>query len=517
MSFTPLSEAVEPKDTERDDIAREPIRGSSLLLLGRLMALGVMCAVQVLIVRHLSRTDYGAWTYALSVVTLLQSVAALGLDRSVTRFLAIYRERGDLARVRGLVLLLAGVVAAFGTLVTIVLISFPAEVGRLTGVDTHVLALLNVIVFLVPLEALDLLFIGLFACLGQARAIVVRRHILAPGLKLAAVVTLVALDANVTFLAYGYLAASLTGMLLYAPLILRSARELGLVGHGVRDITLPAREVFSFTLPLVTADVAGAIIWTAGTLTLGYFSTLEQVALFAAAVPLATLNETVARNFTVLYTPAISRLFAREDHSAINTMYWRTAVWVAVLTFPVFVATFAASGSILHVLYGTKYSDAAVVLSLLALGEYVNVALGLNGLTLRLLSDVRYSVTVNIVAALVGIAANVALVPKFGALGAAYATAGTAILHCVLKQFGLARATGVRAFELRFAALYAGIVACAVAVVLGQLAMPGRPALPLVLAAAASLLLLVASKRVLMVTETFPEVMRVPLIRLLFA
>jgi len=201
VSFTPLSEAVEPKDTERDDIAREPIRGSSLLLLGRLMALGVMCAVQVLIVRHLSRTDYGAWTYALSVVTLLQSVAALGLDRSVTRFLAIYRERGDLARVRGLVLLLAGVVAAFGTLVTIVLVSFPAEVGRLTGVDTHVLALLNVIVFLVPLEALDLLFIGLFACLGQARAIVVRRHILAPGLKLAAVVTLVALDANVTFLA----------------------------------------------------------------------------------------------------------------------------------------------------------------------------------------------------------------------------------------------------------------------------------------------------------------------------
>jgi O-antigen/teichoic acid export membrane protein len=183
----------------------------------------------------------------------------------------------------------------------------------------------------------------------------------------------------------------------------------------------------------------------------------------------------------------------------------------------VFVATFAASGSILHVLYGTKYSDAAVVLSLLALGEYVNVALGLNGLTLRLLSDVRYSVTVNIVAALVGIAANVALVPKFGALGAAYATAGTAILHCVLKQFGLARATGVRAFELRFAALYAGIVACAVAVVFGQLAMPGRPALPLVLAAAASLLLMVASKRVLMVTETFPEVMRVPLIRLLFA
>jgi len=53
--------------------------------------------------------------------------------------------------------------------------------------------------------------------------------------------------------------------------------------------------------------------------------------------------------------------------------------------------------------------------------------------------------------------------------------------------------------------------------VLGQWSMPGQPILPFGLAAAASLLLLVASKRMLMVTETFPEVRRVPLIRMLFA
>lgn len=516
MSLTGSPETPESPSAELDDdIAREPIRGSSLLLAGRIVALAVMCAVQILVVRHLSRTDYGAWTYALSVVALLQSVAALGLDRSITRFLAIYRERGDLVRIRGLVLMLMAVVGGVGTLVTIVLVSFPEAIGRVTGVEPHVVALLNVIIFLVPLEALDLLFTGMFACLGQARAIVIRRHIIAPVLKLAAVVTLVVLDADVTFLAYGYLAASLTGMLLYVPLVLRSARQLGLLCG--REIMLPAREVFAFTLPLLTADLAHSIAWTAPTLALGYFSTLDQVALFTVAVPLATLNETVARNFTVLYTPVVSRLFARQDHQAINTMYWRTAVWVAVLTFPVFVVTFSASGSILHVLYGTKYHDAALVLSLLALAEYANVAFGLNGLTLRLLSDVRYSVTVNIVTAVVAIAANLVLVPRYGALGAAWATAGTAFLHCALNQIGLARATGVRPFEWRLSALYAGIAVCAAIVVFGQWMLPERPAVLLVLAAVASLLLLVSSKRRLMVTETFPEVRRVPLIRLLFA
>ena len=520
MSLTSSPETTEKRSAQPDhDIAREPIRGSGLLLLGRIVSLAVMCAVQILVVRHLSRADYGAWTYALSVVALLQSVAALGLDRSVTRFLAIYREREDVVRIRGLVLMLVAVVAGFGALVTIVLVSFPEAIGRVTGVEPHVLALLNVIIFLVPLEALDLLFIGMFACLGQARSIVVRRHIIAPSLKLVAVVTLILLDADVTFLAYGYLAASLMGMLLYGPLVLRSARQLGLVGYRLRksDVTLPAKEVFAFTLPLLTADLATSIIWVSGTLALGYFSTLEQVALFTVATPLAALNETVARNFTVMYTPAVSRLFARQDHAGINTMYWRTAVWVAVLTFPVFVLTFSASGSVLHVLYGTKYHDAALVLALLALAEYANVALGLNGLTLRLLSDVRYSVTVNIVAAIIAIVANLILVPRYGALGAAWATTGSALLHCALKQIGLARATGVRPFEWRLSPLYTGIAASAVVVLLGQWAMPTQPVLPLVLAAATSLLLLVSSKRMLMVTETFPEVRRVPLIRMLFA
>jgi Na+-driven multidrug efflux pump len=152
------------------------------------------------------------------------------------------------------------------------------------------------------------------------------------------------------------------------------------------------------------------------------------------------------------------------------------------------------------------------------LANTVNVALGLNGLTLRVLSDVKYSVTVNVVSAIVAILANIVLVPRFGALGAAYATCGTMLFHCVLKQSGCARATGVSPFDFRLSALYGGIVLERSIVVVGQLSMPGQAeSCSFWFAAAASLLLLVASKRMLMVTETFPEIRRVPLIRMLFA
>jgi hypothetical protein len=41
-----------------DDVSRQ-IRGSTLLLVGRMMSLGANLVVQVLLVRHFSKADYG--------------------------------------------------------------------------------------------------------------------------------------------------------------------------------------------------------------------------------------------------------------------------------------------------------------------------------------------------------------------------------------------------------------------------------------------------------------------------
>src|SRR6476661_5203575 len=44
------------------------VRGSSLLLLGKVLALGLNFVSQILIVRYLTKNDYGAFAYALSIV-----------------------------------------------------------------------------------------------------------------------------------------------------------------------------------------------------------------------------------------------------------------------------------------------------------------------------------------------------------------------------------------------------------------------------------------------------------------
>ena len=105
------------------------------------------------------------------------------------------------------------------------------------------------------------------------------------------------------------------------------------------------------------------------------------------------------------FTPLAARMFARHDREGINQLYWQTAIWIAVLSFPLFALTFSLADPLTVTLFGERYEGSAVYLSLLALGYYFNAALGFNGLTLKVYGRLRYIVTINILAALSSAAA----------------------------------------------------------------------------------------------------------------
>ena len=77
------------------------LRGSSLLVGGRFISLALNLAVQVLIVRYLSKEDFGAFAYAISLVALASTVVAFGFDKALARFAAMYAERRDYPRMFG--------------------------------------------------------------------------------------------------------------------------------------------------------------------------------------------------------------------------------------------------------------------------------------------------------------------------------------------------------------------------------------------------------------------------------
>jgi O-antigen/teichoic acid export membrane protein len=510
---------MEPEDrvaTGEEKALREEtghFRGSTLLVFGKFVGLVLDLSTQVLIVRALSRTEFGAFAFALSTASLAATVALLGLDKTISRFVPLYEEQGDERRLAGSLVLAFGVVAGVCAAMLLALIGIQARFGE-DIVENELARRLVLILFLMaPIRAFDSLLTACFAIFGRARSIVLRRNVVAPGLQLLVVAVVILADQPAEALAIGYVAAGMVGVALFAVALARLLRQKGIAGRiRRRDFTVPARAVFGFSLPLLSSDVVFLLRTSAVVILLQYLASSNEVAAYGAVLPLARQNLVIYQSFGFLFVPLAARLFARGEYDRLRNMYWQTSAWIAVATFPALVLTVALAGPLTVLLFGAAYADAGAVLAILAVGHYVSAALGFNALTLRVQGSVRFIVAVDVLSAVITVITSVLLIRSYGAVGAAVATGSTLIIQNLLYQAGLVRsAIGLPAprYLVTFALIAAALTALTLVQLLTQMPLP----LGVALAAAVSVVLLRVSRNSLQIGRFFPELLKVPILR----
>ena len=500
----------EPRSTTRSFV-----RGSTLLLVGRALSLGLNFGAQVMIVRYLSKADYGAFAYALGVASMGGVVVLLGLHKSVPRFIPLYRERGDYARMFGAIALALLTVAGLGLSAALLAHGLQGVLlGRAVS-DATSLALLLVLIALTPIEALDHLLQGLLATFVGARAIFFRRNVLAPALRILAVAVVLATGGDVYLLAYGYVVGGLLGVLAYVAILLRAWKRDGLLGKLRSDgVRLPARELYGYSLPLLSSELLSVLKGSFVVVLLELLQSTTAVAEFRAILPVARVNTVVLTSFSLLFIPVASSLFAKGDRDGIHDLFWQTSTWIAVLTFPLLAVTTTLAEPLAVLLFGETYASSGTVLAVLAAGFYFHAALGSNTATLRVCGNVRYLVATDAATALIGVGLHVLLIPPFGALGAAIATSATLILHNVLHHVGLSLGgTGVHLLEGRYLRVYGGIAGALLALLAVDRVAAPPTAVSLALVVVASLGVLRFSRGVLRAETTFPELLRVRWVR----
>jgi len=492
-----------------EDEARH-FRGSTLLVLGRFVGLGLDFVTQVLIVRALARTDYGAFAFALSVSSLAATVGLLGLDKTISRFVPIYEQTGDQRRLAGSLLVAVSTVAFLGVAMLLAMIGLSTALGAELVENELARRLLLILFLLAPISALDSLLLSCFAIFGSARSIALRRHIVGPLLQLGAVALVLIAGQPPEALAIGYVLAGVLGVGLFALRLLGILRDRGIIDRiRRRDIILPTGALFRFSLPLLSSDIVFLLRTSAVVILLQYLATSTEVAAYGAVLPLAKQNLLVYQSFSFLFVPAAARLFARHEGERLHDLYWRTSAWIAVATFPAFALTLSLAEPLTTLLFGPRYADAGAVLAVLAVGHYVNAALGFNALTLRVQGAVKLIVAVDVASAIVNIAASVILIERFGALGAAIATSATLVIQNVLYQAGLVRGP-IGWPEPRALGVYVqlGLIAGALLVVQKVLDPPFIAGL--LLAGAASVLVIGLNRATLRLDVYFPELRKIP-------
>lgn len=497
---------------------KKHLRGSTFLLFGRVIAMAANFVVQILTVRYLSKSDYGAFAYALSLVSLGSSLTVFAFDKTITRFVPIYQERGEHHKVLGSLIMMISTVFSLGFFLVLLVFGLKGWITESLVSDPLAGQLLLLLIFLTPIQALDSLLVGMLAIFSKPSSIFFRRYVLGPGLKLLVVISLIVFRSNVYFLSIGYIAAGVLGIVIFTGILLRDLRNQELWNHiEIKKIKFPVKEIFGFSTPLLTSNLVYMVRTQLVIILLEYFRSTLDVASYRAVQPVADLNTTVIQSFSLLFMPTMARMFAKQDHEGIDDLYWQSAAWITVISFPILLLTFSLAQPLTLLFFGERYAQSGWIMAILALGYYFNAALGYNADTLRVFGKLRYTVTIDFIALVISVGLNVLLIPRYGAMGAAFGTCGTLVLYNLLNHVGLRFVTKIHLFEWRYLTVYMSIfLGTALLAIFQQLVSPPIY-VGIFLAGAISLSVLLMNRTVLNIEQTFPELLRFRLVRSLFA
>jgi Membrane protein involved in the export of O-antigen and teichoic acid len=357
----------------------------------------------------------------------------------------------------------------------------------------------------------------MLAIFSKPSTIFFRRHVLGPGLKLLVVLLLILFGLNVYFLSVGFVIAGALGVILYTGILLRDLHSQGFWKHFKRqDIRFPIKEVYSFSTPLLTRNLLYLMRGQLIVVLLEYFHKAQAVADYRAVQPVADLNTVVLQSFSLLFMPAMARLFAKNDQEGINNLYWQSTIWVTIITFPVFLVTFSLAQPVTLLLFGQRYAESGLIMALLAFGYYFNAALGYNVDTLQVYGKLRYMVTVDFVTMLICLVLSLLLIPKYAAIGAAVSACVTLVLYNILNHLGLKFATQSDLFRPRYLKVYVSIALGAVGLLIFEYLVSIPLMISIILAGLISLVVLVVNRNILEIEQTFPELLKFQVVRFLF-
>ena len=432
----------------QDRLAISLSRASGASMAVRLIGLGLAFLSQLVLSRMLGVAQYGSYVIALSWAMILVIPARLGLDNSVLRYATIYREQARGEDFRGLTVFSVAIIA--GTSLLIVAVLAVLKAMAFGPLDLVPVTLLAGVALLIPGLALLGWFSALVRTANRLFASQFYEQVLRPTLLIGAIVSLGFIgrkpDAAGAMLATG-----------------------AAVGIALACIALHARAVFkgvagepSFEHRTEWISVSWVLFLTAAVqellnqidiILLGIIEDAAQAAHFAAAWRLASLVSFGLVAIGMAAAPLIASAFHRHDLAAlarISCFSARFATLVAVLvSIGLVVVGRAALG-----LFGPGFEEAYPALLVLLVGTLTNSFTGTVGYLLIMAGRQREALAIVTSALALSIVANLILIPRLGALGAAIASAvalsawNLAMAIYARREFGIdATAAGLRASE----------------------------------------------------------------------
>lgn len=402
----------------RDGHVTRLATGAGVSLVGIVGGRGLHALSQILLARLLGPELFGLYALGWTILRLAGAFAPLGLDKGVIRFAAGF-WRKDSASFKGVVWrsLVAALLA--GVLVGAV-IFLAAPWVEVAFQKPGLAPILRLFAFVFPFLAGMKVLVATTEITQRMQFGIYAEEFSQPVANVLLVVLFYWLGWQLLGAAAAAVCSFVLALVVAGYYVLRLFPELR---------TTPAKAAVSFqslvaySLPTALAAVFTSLTGWTDRLFIGYYRPAAEVGVYQALSQSALLYALSLRAINAIFAPMIAHLYQNDEMAQLNHLFKISAKWGLYISLPVFLTIVFAPTALMIVVFGQEYAGGALPLVVLSIGQIVNVATGSVGYVLLMTGREKQWMTIAVGALLLNVSLNWLLVPRWGLVGAAGASA----------------------------------------------------------------------------------------------
>ena len=412
-------------------------RMSVIAFVIRIVSAVIAFVSQVLLARWMGSFEYGIFVLVWVTMVIVGNLSCLGFHTSIIRFIPEYREKGELAELRGIMLASRLFVLAASTV-------FAALGAALVWAIAPTIESYYVLPFLIgivcmPMIALSDVLQGISRANSWAFTALSPTYLVRPVLILACMgaALLLGYEPNArTALVAAVIATYATTIWQLATV---TARADARVESGPKTFLL--REWVVVSLPIFLVESFFFLLTNADVLMVGFYLTPHDVAIYYATVKTLALvhfvyfavKAGVAQRYAQFTHGETGKLdaFARET---VAWTFWPSLVMALVVL---------AIGKPMLALFGEGFDEGYPFLFLLVVGVVARASVGPAESLLTMSGNQNVCAAVYAMTLAINIGLNVVLIPTLGLWGAAVATAVAMTFEAAALSFTVWRKLGI--------------------------------------------------------------------------
>ena len=420
------------------------LRGAASVLAIRVAGAAITYVSMVLLARWMGAFEFGIYAYVWTWVILIGTMAPLGLNTSILRFVPEYTARARWGRLWGLLLHTHLIVAAAAVAVS--LASGVVLLAATPWLEPYYVLPFMVALMAMPLYAMMDMQEGTSRAFGWVSLAYVVPYVMRPLLLLAGVgiLVLAGLAPDAVAALSAMTLACLIGLATQAVILVRRIRR-----------TVPSARVRSHTgywlrisAPMLMFEGAYLLMASTDIMMLGQIESPDAVAVYFATARTASLIGFVYFATTARAVPTFSEIHATGDRRQLQSFLDglnRMSFW------PTFVGALAlfAAGPFVLALFGADFESGYLILVILAIGYIARCTVGPLEYLLSMTGKQMVATRIICLSAVGNVGLNALLIPVLGTPGAALATVIAMCANLAALAFAVRRHLGLSAFFLR--------------------------------------------------------------------